>query len=1079
MRTYLPGAQVLLGDVTGDGRQDLVLIGWEPARTTLLIRSYLPNGAFSAELVYEVPLPGLPVSAQLADTNEDGRLDVLLFYQQVPGFITLLSAPGGGFAWRDYEWIDKPATLTPKIFDADGDGHVDVITHVRLIANNYQHHPTPGHLVVQFGDGKGNFGRDRVMLTGGEALDRWTTGDFDGDGDIDLASAPGNTGAITWVRYNDGHGNFARGQLLTALVQVGAWTIAGGDVNSDGRDDLMVLDRYAAIRTFLQTSQGTLSNQPTLLRSGGAGPPNRPQVVDLNNDGLKDIVYWKKNAPQLVYMLQSPYGFQPAVIYNIAPYLNDGVGEELAAIGDLNGDGTPDMAVRVGSEVFLIYGKLTPYAGTGTLPGAPTIGAATLDPETASAKVGERVYILPIGPPASTGGNPITGYEVYTIPSGGFDGDVGMPTTSHRVSGLEDNRTYTFVARAITAAGEGPPSAPSPALVLGAVIDRDAPPQLSIAPGFGNEADLGPGIPVSFRAQLDKPAPMGGVTFSFATSNGTALAGLDYEAKAVTNLKIPDGEFGLDIYVPVIPDFDPEPDETMYVNFSAVSGAVLTTPTVMMTIGDNDGRPERLLVMDDLYVPEGDDTHVIDVPLALTSAAPTDVVFDVWSEPGYGGSYVTVDLKGVVIPAGQTRITVPLTVNGGTMYDGGKILKLWFLNAHGGDIWNSHGSAFVILNEDDPVPTLSIADVTRTEGNFGTTLMHFEVKLSAPTNLEVNVNAVTEDITTTGGSDYRPHYFAGLRILPGETSVGFNVEVHEDIAPEPDETFRIRLENPSHAEIQDDTAIATLLNDDIADGISVEDVQITEGSDGNNAELTVRLSQPLGHPVSFDLATGVGTAMPGIDFLPGQASLVIPAGQTTAKFIVKLIDDVDVEPTETIPVELRNVVGATPVRPQGMVRILNNDLPELTISGPTVVAEGNDGARTIDYVLRLSSPVSNPVLFDISHLFGSANYITDYRMQQHFDAYFDPGRTVYHHYVTVFGDTEVEADETGGFQVGNVRGAVLIGKPQLLFTIKDDDSTTVAARVTRPASVRPVQVQIAPTRAPFRPQRRAARRAAR
>ena len=1076
-----PGAQVMIGDVTGDGRKDLVLLGWEPGRTSVWIHPQLLDGTLGTPIIYDAPVNGLPFSAQLADTNEDGRLDVLLFHRLAPGFVTLLSSPGGGFSWREYDWIDKAVTLAPKLFDADRDGHVDVITHVMLDGTVYQHHPSRGHLVVHFGDGHGNFGRDRVTLTGDESLYQWTSGDFDGDGDTDLASQPENTGAIAWVRHNDGHGNFARGQILPALVQRPSGNITSGDINQDGRDDLSQLDTQSTFWSFLQTSGGTLSSQPVRHSpSRWFGRPVAPRVVDLNNDGLNDTIYGLGSSPQFAYSLQSPYGFESVVLYNIAPNLEYGPSEDAFAIGDLNNDGVLDIALRINSGVFLVYGKLTPYTGAGTLPGAPTIGAAVLEPSTAGFEPTERWYMLPVGPPANTGGNALTGYEVYSVPSGGLDLDAGQPTTSHRVRGLEDNRTYTFFARAITVAGKGPPSVPSPALVLGGSIDRDAPIQLSIAPGFGGETDIGPGSAVNFRAQLDKPAPIGGVTFSFVTSNGTAVAGLDYEAKAGTALKIPEGEFGLDLWVPVVSDFDQEPTESFYVNFSDVSGAVLATPTVTMSISDND-RPERRLVIDDLWVPEGDDTHVIDVPIALSSPAPTDVVFDLWSDPGFGrlGSYVPVDRKGIVIPAGQTRITVPVTVSGGTMYDGGNMLRLWILNAHGGDLWNYYANAYVILMDDDPLPTLSIADVTRMEGNFGTTLMHFEVKLSAPIYHDVSFNAVTENITTSAdGSDYHSRYFAGLHILPGQTSVGFDIEVFEDITPEADEAFRIRLENPNYAAISDGIAIATLLNDDIADGISLEDVQLVEGGDSTYAELTARLSQPLGHPVSFDVATGVGTALPGTDFLPVQASLVIPAGQTTANFSVRVLDDLVVEQTETVPVQIRNVVGATPVRPQGLVRILNDDLPELTISGPTVVAEGNSGERTIDYVLRLSGPVSNPVRFDISHLFGTANIITDYKMPQHFDASFDPGRTVYHHYVTVYGDTEVETDETGGFQVGNVRGAKLVGNSQLLITIENDDGSALVAPNTSTAGARSTQ-QTTPVGTIARPQRRAVRRAVR
>ena len=1037
---YFPGGAVLIADFTSDGRDDLVLVG-AGADPVVVVLPQLPTGKLGAGVVYPTPLDASPAAVKLADVNEDGRLDLLLFQIWKPGFSTMLSAPGGGYVWREHDWIDKPITLDPQVFDANGDGHLDVVTHVTLSPYIYQHHDSRGHLVVHFGDGHGGFARDRLQLTGSEEVRHWTAGDFDGDGDKDLASFPENTGSAVWLRHGDGEGSFVRDGLLSALFMEKAEAATSGDLNGDGREDLMLAHFFQGeFWTFLQTPEGTLPSEPMRYYSNWGGSPSDPHIVDINRDGRMDIIYALRNAPQFVYALQSPYGFEAAVNFNIVPDAPQGPPKGGFDVGDLNGDGVPDVAARIGDGIFLTYGKLTPYTGAATLPGAPTISAAVPEATTANSLPKYRMYALELGPPASNGGSPVTGYEVYSIPSGGVDMQAGQPTLTHFMTGLEANRTYTFVARAITAVGKGPASEPSPPLVLGTPIDPAAPPSLSIGPYQGVETDVGSNGVVIFRAQLDKPAPVGGVGFSFSTTDGTAHAGSDYVAKSSANLRIPEGEFGLDLLsVEIIPDLQPEPTETFFVEVSAVTGATLGTPIAQMSIHDNDGT-ERRLVIGEVRRPEGDGTQTVNVPIALSSPAPTDVVFDLWSSPAYygpGAQFVPVDRKGIVMPAGQTLITVPVTVFGNTVYGGDRMFELWILNAQGGNIFNSHASAFVIQMEDDPPPSLSIADVTRAEGDFGTIPMRFDVRLSQPINHDVSVNAVVEPLTASAGSDYRSRYFAGLIIPAGETSVGFDIEAHADTQPEADEAFRIRLENANYATIARGSALGTLLNDDIADGLAVDDVQIVEGGDAKTAEVTVRLSLPQDHPVSFDIATGVGTAQPGVDYLVSSASMVIPAGQATTTFNVTVLGDSLVELTESIPVDLRDVVGATPVR-QGRIRILDDDLPELSISGPTVVQEGDAGARTLDYVLRLSRPVSNPVHFDIDYFLGSANFISDYRSQSKFDAFFDAGRTTYHHYVTVYGDTADEDDETGGFQVKNVRGASL-ANGVVQFTIQDDD----------------------------------------
>ena len=58
------------------------------------------------------------------------------------------------------------------------------------------------------------------------------------------------------------------------------------------------------------------------------------------------------------------------------------------------------------------------------------------------------------------------------------------------------------------------------------------------------------------------------------------------------------------------------------------------------------------------------------------------------------------------------------------------------------------------ITDDDPTPSLSINDVTVTEGNTGTTSATFNVTLSAASGQTVIVNYATADGTATAGSDY-------------------------------------------------------------------------------------------------------------------------------------------------------------------------------------------------------------------------------------------------------------------------------------------------------------------------------------
>src|SRR6185503_3618974 len=81
------------------------------------------------------------------------------------------------------------------------------------------------------------------------------------------------------------------------------------------------------------------------------------------------------------------------------------------------------------------------------------------------------------------------------------------------------------------------------------------------------------------------------------------------------------------------------------------------------------------------------------------------------------------------------------------------------------------------ITNDDAIPTLSIADVTVTEGNTGTVNAVFTVTLSAASGQTVTFDFATQDGTALAGSDYVA--VSGSRTInPGATSVTITVAVN-------------------------------------------------------------------------------------------------------------------------------------------------------------------------------------------------------------------------------------------------------------------------------------------------------------
>lgn len=149
----------------------------------------------------------------------------------------------------------------------------------------------------------------------------------------------------------------------------------------------------------------------------------------------------------------------------------------------------------------------------------------------------------------------------------------------------------------------------------------------------------------------------------------------------------------------------------------------------------------------------------------------------------------------------------------------GPLSELWILNRQSPNaLWPlvTDFAADPDWGRSDPVlptPSLSIDDVTVTEGNSGTTNAVFTVSLSEAAGRQVTVDYTTADGTATAGSDYQSTS-GTLTFDAGETSKTVTVVVLGDTATESNETFYVNLTNPANATIADGQGVGTIRDDD-------------------------------------------------------------------------------------------------------------------------------------------------------------------------------------------------------------------------------------------------------------------------
>ncbi len=110
-------------------------------------------------------------------------------------------------------------------------------------------------------------------------------------------------------------------------------------------------------------------------------------------------------------------------------------------------------------------------------------------------------------------------------------------------------------------------------------------------------------------------------------------------------------------------------------------------------------------------------------------------------------------------------------------------------------------------------PTITMDDLSIVEGNSGTRLATFSVRLSQPSASSITVNYGTADGTAKAGSDYNSAS-GTLTFAPGSTSQTFTVPIVGDALVEGNETFRVLLSNATNANLASTSATATIVDDD-------------------------------------------------------------------------------------------------------------------------------------------------------------------------------------------------------------------------------------------------------------------------
>lgn len=853
-------------------------ISRRPPSSRLFLESLEDRCLLSFSPAVNYPAGSAPQAVVTGDFNGDGRPDLAVANADASNVGVLLGNTDSTFqATRNFATGIGPISIA--VGDFNKDGKLDLATGNALDVS------------VLLGNGNGTFGTPSNTSLGTQEHSV-AVGDFNGDGKLDLGIAssvfqPGSSGGGYDGGYPDSYTNHATvllGNGTGALSPTGlSWvgtgdqpvrSMAVADFNADGRDDFVTLNSNDAY--------------------GLAG--DYASVLPGNPDGSL--------GGRTVYAVGRTPSFGADPRHSVAP-------------GDVNGDGKVDFVTA-----NFYDGDLSVFLGTGagafgtarnfstdspplTEAMADFNGDGKIDIVTVNAG-GSLAVLLGDGTGAFKGPvNIDAGTSSGAVALGDFNGD-GRPDVATSIS----SSISVLLNDGIW------PAADTPSIRANDVTVTE-----------GNSGTTAATFTVSLSAASSQS-----VSVHYATANGTAIAGSDYQS-ASGMLTFASGSTSQTVTVLVNGDRDVESNESFLLRLNSPTNAFIDDGSGTGTILDDE--PSIGIVGSrgvEGYSGATPFTFTVtlsaayDVPVTVnyeTSDLTGDEIYYYGLTSATAGVDYTFKSGTVTFAPGQTSATITVLVNGDRVGESDESFAVYLTATTAGLINNSE--AYGTIVNDDSLVSIS-GGGTVVEGNTGTKSVTFTVTLSAASDATVTVNYATADGTATlAGGDYRAAS-GTLTFAPGQTSKTITVLVNGDRIAEADEYFYVNLTGVTNAGIANGSAFAMIQDEEPR--ISIGDVSKAEGKKGQTTlfTFTVTLSAAYDQAVTMSFRTVNGSATAGDDYIARTGTLTFNPGETSKTITIEVKGDSKKEPDETFYLDLSgNSVNSLFTKKRGVGTIRNAD----------------------------------------------------------------------------------------------------------------------------------------------------------
>jgi hypothetical protein len=326
-RSYATGrspGSVAIGDLNGDRKPDLVTANGAASSVSVFLNK--GRGRFQAKR--DSATGRDPGSVAIGDLNGDSKPDLVTANDGERVSVLFGSGDGSFQSRRNYPIVTGDSSQSIAIGDFNGDQKPDLAA-------------APGaydtRVSVFLNTGDGTLGPG-VGYGGIASADSVVVGDVNGDGSLDLVTASAEESLS--VLLNRGDGTFDEAEQDLPSPDGTPLEVAIGDLNGDRKLDLAAsantnnaYEGGPTISVILNKGDGRFGIKTYYVQS----EVSSLAIGDLNGDGKQDLAATSPTEEVSVLVNTGQGRFQPHVDYHTRD-------PRYVAIGDLNGDGKPDLA---------------------------------------------------------------------------------------------------------------------------------------------------------------------------------------------------------------------------------------------------------------------------------------------------------------------------------------------------------------------------------------------------------------------------------------------------------------------------------------------------------------------------------------------------------------------------------------------------------------------------------------------------------------------------------------------------------------------------------------------------------------